>query len=651
MTSLYYDDQPLLAGRRPRPGLPNQPELDGPSPMAGTMRPGLKPVGLVNPGGARRGGMRPGMRPMMRPPTAPRINPLPVGNGISPTPPVAPPQGPPPPGAYLRGSVIGPENSARTQGYFGQLDQYVPQIMNVDRSAMERGARGEAASFLQPNTVQGGPAIGGIRGGPAIGGIQGGPTINPNDPNRMDLARGLRDEYTGALRTSAVQGGPAIDPTAANRVARGNELGRGFADYFQGGQLSGGPAIMPTSDPRVLAARGGLDQAVSKLGGVDRRALAKEILGDFDASSKEGLDKRISNAGARAAALGRIGHQGTERQVQEIQRGHEKDRASLATQLAAETSAGEIADRQAQAALMRSLVGDEFGYGQAERGERRGERDYSTGIERENLAATRDARARGMGFGADLAGAEIGDEANIRQERRGERGYRTGIEEANRAAEIDARRTGLGLAEGAADARLGQLARDRGELRGERGYRTDLEDRNRAYAVGERDYSTDLERENRAGAVGERDYRTGLELTNEQARQRAKEASLGYGADAASRLVDDRYRPLGVLSDLADRSYGMDLTGRNERRGERGYQDEIAERATDRRVQQYGLERGAENDAFTRSLAQLEAGRYGDPTQMELYGAGEDAAAGGDIMSMIPELMRMYALRQGQRAA
>lgn len=137
--------------------------------------------------------------------------------------------------------------------------------------------------------------------------------------------------------------------------------------------------IQPGADPRLAAASATTDASVAAVGGVDRRKSAQDILSQFDKASVDPLREAYRGVGQQAASLGRLGMGSTAQDVQEVGRKHLTDRATLETNLAAQTASQEAQDRLDKAHLARGVEGDIYGYGAGNRGELRGERGYQFG--------------------------------------------------------------------------------------------------------------------------------------------------------------------------------------------------------------------------------------------------------------------------------
>lgn len=115
--------------------------------------------------------------------------------------------------------------------------------------------------------------------------------------------------------------------------------------------------------------------------------------------------------------------------------------------------------------------------------------------------------------------------------------------------------------------------------------------------------------------------RRGQELSTQAAGQtlqdrlQALQGSLGAAGTFGAQDIAGGQLGLGragMLGQLAGQQFGQGLTGREEMRGERGYQDQMAQSAMDRRVQQALLQSQLGGQQFNQQLQQLQlAGQLG----------------------------------------
>ena len=145
----------------------------------------------------------------------------------------------------------------------------------------------------------------------------------------------------------------------------------------------------------------------------------------------------------------------------------------------------------------------------------------------------------------------------------------------------------------------------------------------------------------RLGRLGSGMVTTSLgDLESRLGEQRNRSLSQ-LSADTAGQSLQDTATRLGALSELEGQQYGQGVGARNELRGERGYQGDLAQQATQNKVQQFQLEQGAQGQAFNQQnqqnqlLSQLgfggdtastlgeQAGQYGQNAQSAQAGSGE----------------------------
>lgn len=147
------------------------------------------------------------------------------------------------------------------------------------------------------------------------------------------------------------------------------------------------------------------------------------------------------------------------------------------------------------------------------------------------------------------------------------------------------------------------------------------------------------------------------QLTNrygDLARQRVLDQTTArnqYMQQALSDSIGDTQRGFEDVSGAAGTAYNQGLTGREEMRGERGYQTSQAQQALLNRIRQQQAEAGAEAQSFGEGTTAYGLGRDGDPTGVYQGASGqasdEAAAAAGDTGA----LLRLLALRRGQTTA
>jgi hypothetical protein len=124
-----------------------------------------------------------------------------------------------------------------------------------------------------------------------------------------------------------------------------------------------------------------------------------------------------------------------------------------------------------------------------------------------------------------------------------------------------------------------------------------------------------------------------------------------YMQNALEGSIGDTQRGFEDVSGAEGKAFGEGLTGREEMRGERGYQQSQAEQALLNRIRQQQAEAGAEAQSFGEGTTAYGLGMEGDPTGAyqgaSAQASDEAAAAAGDTGA----LLRLLAQRRGQTAA
>lgn len=182
----------------------------------------------------------------------------------------------------------------------------------------------------------------------------------------------------------------------------------------------------------------------------------------------------------------------------------------------------------------------------------------------------------------------------------------------------------------------------RNEQRGERSYRTGIEEGNLARRGQERDFMTGLAERNRGFQQSERDSELGLSERNSDRDYASRRDALDYAGQRTDASMQDRYNKLGAARGMEQGVADEEFRSRNETRGERGWQEELARYATDLGFRQRQQENDEMGDDFSRSM-QLAGLGYGDNPWQALLG-GSNSAAGGAPGSM--DLLMDFILRQ-----
>lgn len=148
-----------------------------------------------------------------------------------------------------------------------------------------------------------------------------------------------------------------------------------------------------------------------------------------------------------------------------------------------------------------------------------------------------------------------------------------------------------------------------------------------------------------AGTIGDR-QRT---YENFAAAERNAFGQAGADVDELQEEREARRRLIDAHYGQADRSLDRGRMDRAETRGERGYQSDKANEALIRRILQQQEERAAEQQNYNQAAGNFGAGNTGDPTDVYLSAADQQAlqaaAAAGDVALM----MRILAGRNQQQ--
>jgi hypothetical protein len=113
--------------------------------------------------------------------------------------------------------------------------------------------------------------------------------------------------------------------------------------------------------------------------------------------------------------------------------------------------------------------------------------------------------------------------------------------------------------------------------------------------------------------------------------------------DARRALIQQHYSQ-------ADKAIADAAAARGEQRGERGYQQGLAERALLARIQQQMAEGNATQQDYNNALAMFGAGNTGDPTGAYSDAAAAAGATSGQDASDVALLLRLLAQRQAGAA-
>lgn len=147
------------------------------------------------------------------------------------------------------------------------------------------------------------------------------------------------------------------------------------------------------------------------------------------------------------------------------------------------------------------------------------------------------------------------------------------------------------------------------------------------------------------------------QLTNKYgdlSRQRALDLTTAkdtFLQNALEGSIGDTQRGFADVSNAADTAYGQGAAGRNEVRGERGYQSSQAQQALINRILQYQAETGAQNTSFGQGADLYGAGNTGDPYGAYASASGQAQDQSQSSMSDIGALLQAMARRRTTGAA
>lgn len=120
-----------------------------------------------------------------------------------------------------------------------------------------------------------------------------------------------------------------------------------------------------------------------------------------------------------------------------------------------------------------------------------------------------------------------------------------------------------------------------------------------------------------------------------------------YLTDALQGTIGDTRNQLADVSGVEGQAYGEGVGNRNEVRGERGYQQNMAEQALIRRIMQQAAESGMDTTAFNQAIAQWQAGQANNPTGALETGAAQAGNEAAGQSQDVEELLRMLLARMG----
>lgn len=445
-------------------------------------------------------------------------------------------------------------------------------------------------------------------GNPGITAFQG---VNPTDGSVGNASRLL----TGA--EGAIAGPPGYEAARGYSAhAAGLAGGPGIGSYGGVGSIRNPNAVtlpdarsygvvgpgdyQPGAD--TLAARRGVSEALGTLTGTpDRQALAARSLALLEQESAPQFANELRQVGQKAAALGRIGSGMTTSDLGDVAQRRQESLARARERTAIDTAGQEIQDR------INRLTATQGVFGQLG-----GEDRSNEGL----LAAQRGEARTERGF--------VADQDALRAQIAGQN--------EDRALSADTTRANLGL-EGqrlslSADQARAANQLDRANLfRGLSGDEASLVGAERSYG---------LDRGKFLAGLSDQTFGQGQSLRNEARTER--DARL---TNETARFNADRSR-FGDFQNYEGDIFNRESSLRNELRGERGYQDDLARQAQEDAINQYLLERSTRAEDFGMNQDELDQlirlGYLGDPAGAEAASAGAldrqasglgDAAAAG----------------------
>ena len=145
-------------------------------------------------------------------------------------------------------------------------------------------------------------------------------------------AQGLAVQGDAQARAAATERYKALDPfrnAATSELARGNLITPDKYNAVTDGKYQG------QTDAALKAATQGLD----------RTALTRQALADYDTANARGLGERFRAVGSNASKFGRLGMQVNEQAVKDVGNQYEQDRMLMANDLIRGATEAQVGDR------------------------------------------------------------------------------------------------------------------------------------------------------------------------------------------------------------------------------------------------------------------------------------------------------------------
>jgi hypothetical protein len=119
--------------------------------------------------------------------------------------------------------------------------------------------------------------------------------------------------------------------------------------------------------------------------------------------------------------------------------------------------------------------------------------------------------------------------------------------------------------------------------------------------------------------------------------------------DALTGTIGDRLSNANLARSNENSIYGQEANARNEVRGERGYQQSLAEQAIAQRIAQNQMEQGQQQQNFGDAATLYGLGNLNDPTNAYQNAAGLASGEAASSSADVGALLRAY-LARGQTA-
>lgn len=377
---------------------------------------------------------------------------------------------------------------------------------------------------------------------------------------------------------------------------------RGYGEY---GSVGAG-SYAPSAD--TSAVRGQISSRLGELQGPDRAALQQRAFSLIQQQNDPIYAQRERQLGQKTAALGRVGSGIYNSELADLSTQRNREETQAQERLAMEAAAAELSDRRGILDATQGVYGQFAGQDVTDSGVQRGLRDEARG-------------ERDFGFGVDQARNQT-DLANAN----------LGLQEND---------FGLNVARTRADfaGRDADRALDAGSRNADIAFRNS----DNQFQRTEADRSYGLQRGRFLSDEAGNAFQRGQSLRGEQRGER--DALLDY----QERGLGAQRGVFGDLSDQEGRELGYERNDRDELRGERGYQDDLARQAFEDQIRQQELEQQFQDsdfnryDRYTGRLDDL-GGQY-DPTGLLGDQANNDQQSADDAFAGVGDFAAEYFAR------